>query len=99
MHHKGTKIFPVNWTAPLLCDTDNEAETEMRTVIGTIMGRYNKIATCFETAPYQFEPLFLERSNGQVIASDWADGLLDAIALRPKAWEPLDLSHKWGHAH
>jgi hypothetical protein len=24
-----------------------------------------------------------------VIASDWAGGFLDAVALRPKAWEPL----------
>jgi uncharacterized protein len=31
----------------------------------------------------------MEGPEDEVIASDWAAGFLDAISLRPKAWEPL----------
>jgi uncharacterized protein len=31
----------------------------------------------------------LEGPEGEVIASDWAGGFLDAVALRATAWEPL----------
>jgi uncharacterized protein len=66
-----------------------ETEEEMRTVLGTIMDRYNEIAACFDSDPDEFDPIFLEGPEGDVIASDWAGGFLDAVALRPKAWEPL----------
>jgi uncharacterized protein len=31
----------------------------------------------------------LDGQEGEVIASDWAGGFLDAVALRRQAWEPL----------
>jgi uncharacterized protein len=31
----------------------------------------------------------LEGPEGEVNASDWADGFIDAVALRPMAWKPL----------
>jgi uncharacterized protein len=37
----------------------------------------------------------MEGSSGEVIASDWAAGFLDAVALRRKAWEPL-IKHERG---
>ena len=61
----------------------------MRTVLGTIMGRYNEIAACFNSDPEEFDPIFWEGPDGEVIASDWAGGFLDAVALRPQAWKPL----------
>jgi uncharacterized protein len=84
-------ILPSEWL-PVIWGGDEpefEAEAEMRTVLGTIMGRYNEIAVCFSTDPDEFDPIFWEGPKGEVIASDWADGFLDAVALRPKAWEPL----------
>jgi uncharacterized protein len=33
--------------------------------------------------------VFWEGPEGQVIVTDWAAGFLDAVALRPQAWEPL----------
>jgi uncharacterized protein len=53
------------------------------------MGRYNETAACFTSSPDDFEPIFWEGLVGEVIASDWAGGFLDAVALRPTAWEPL----------
>jgi uncharacterized protein len=53
------------------------------------MGRYDEIVACLDTDPDDLEPIFLEGPEGEVIASDWAAGFLDAVALRPNAWEPL----------
>ena len=61
----------------------------MRTVLGTIMGRYNEIAACFSSDPAEFDPVCWEGPEGEVIASDWAGGFLDAVALRTQAWRPL----------
>jgi uncharacterized protein len=61
----------------------------MRAVLGTIMGRYNEIVACLDTDPDDFDPIFLEGPAGEVIASDWASGFIDAVALRATAWEPL----------
>ena len=36
------------------------SEDEMRTVLGTIMGRYNEIVACLDTDPDDFDPVFLE---------------------------------------
>ena len=53
------------------------------------MGRYNEIITCLDSEAENFEPIFLEGPEDEVIASDWAAGFLDAVALRPLAWGPL----------
>jgi len=78
--------LPVIWGGE---DPEFETESEMRTVLGTIMGRYNEIAACFNSDPEEFDPIFWEGTRGEVIASDWAGGFLDAVSLRPQAWAPL----------
>jgi uncharacterized protein len=54
-----------------------------------ITGRYNEITHLLDTAPEDFDPVFWEGRDGEVIVTDWAAGFLDAVALRPRAWEPL----------
>ena len=81
-----SKWLPVIWGGK---EPEFQTETEMRTVLGTIMGRYNETAACFTSSPDDFEPIFWEGPVGEVIASDWASGFFDAVALRPTAWEPL----------
>ena len=84
-------ILPSEWLPVIWGDDEPvfETEAEMRTVLGTIMGRYNEIAICLNSEPENFEPIFMVGPEGEVIASDWAAGFLDAVALRAKAWEPL----------
>ena len=65
-----------------------ESEQQMRTILGTITGRFNEIATIMETDPDSFDPIFDQWPNGDLIVTDWAAGFLDAIKLRRKAWEP-----------
>jgi uncharacterized protein len=84
-------ILPSEWL-PVIWGGEEpvfQTEDEMRTVLGTIMGRYNEIVACLDTDPDDFDPILLEGPEGEVIASDWAGGFLDAVALRPTAWKPL----------
>ena len=53
------------------------------------MGRYKEIIRVLDTAPGDFDPVFWEAPDGQVIVTDWAAGFLDAVKLRPRSWEPL----------
>ena len=46
--------------------------------------------------PEALEPIFWEGPQGEVVASDWANGFLDAVALRPEAWEPLTTHRRAG---
>jgi uncharacterized protein len=84
-------IMPSEWLPVIWGGEEPEFKTEdeMRTVLSTIMGRYNEIVACFNSGADDFEPIFWEGPEGEVIASDWAGGFLDAVALRPTAWEPL----------
>ncbi len=66
-----------------------ESDKEARSVLGTIMGRYNEIVRALDAVPDDLDPVFWEGPDGRVIVSDWAAGFLDAVALRPRAWEPL----------
>ncbi len=67
-----------------------EGVDEARSVLGTIMGRHNEIVRALGTAPDEFDPAFWEGpDDGGVVVTDWAAGFLDAVNLRPKAWEPL----------
>ena len=66
-----------------------ESVDEARSILGTIMGRYNEIIRFLDTAPDEFDPAFWEGPDGQVIVTDWAAGFLDAVKLRPRSWEPL----------
>ena len=68
---------------------EKTGRSQMRIILGTIMGRYNEIVACFNGDPDEFEPIFWEGPEGEVIASDWAGKFLDAVALRSQAWRPL----------
>jgi len=83
---KPSEWLPVIWGGG---EPEFETEAEMRTVLGTIMGRYNEIIACLNSEPENFDPIFMEGPEGEIMASDWAAGFLDAVALRTKAWEPL----------
>jgi uncharacterized protein len=88
----GPELIPASEWLPVIWGSEEpkfQTETEMRTVLGTIMGRYNEIVACFNSALDDFEPIFWERPEGEIIAADWAAGFLDAVELRPKAWKAL----------
>jgi uncharacterized protein len=66
-----------------------EGIDEASTVLGAIMGRHNEIVRALDAVPDDFDPVFWAGPDGQAIVTDWAAGFLDAVMLRPTAWEPL----------
>jgi uncharacterized protein len=84
-------ILPSEWLPVIWggAEPEFQTEAEMRAVLGAIMGRYDEIIRCLHLDPDGFEPIFMEGPEGAVIAADWADGFLDAVALRQTAWKPL----------
>ncbi len=84
-------VLPSEWM-PVIWGGDVpafESLDEARRVLGMITGHYNEITHLLDTAPEDFDPVFWEGRDGEVIVTDWAAGFLDAVALRPRAWEPL----------
>jgi uncharacterized protein len=84
--------LPVIWggEAPTFDNAD-----QAQAIIGIIMNRYNNILGLI--AEGRIEPIFMESPGGEVIASDWAEGFLQAIRLRFDAWQKLFKSEKQGH--
>jgi hypothetical protein len=46
----------------------------MRIVLGTIMGRDNEVVACFNSDREEFDPIFWDGPESEVVASDWAGG-------------------------
>ena len=63
-------------------------------ILGTIMGRYNAILR--EAEAGVFGPIFWKTADGTTIAADWAEGFMQAVALRADVWEPLMRSKRYG---
>ena len=85
-------VLPSEWLPCVWGGADPAFESvdEARSILGTIMGRYNEIIRFLDTAPDEFDPAFWEGpEDGRVIVTDWAAGFLDAVKLRPRSWEPL----------
>ena len=84
-------IMPSEWTRVVWGGEgpDFESMEEALAIHGTITGRYNDIRRRLDTAPQSFGPVFREGPEGEVIVTDWAAGFLQAVRLRPRAWEPL----------
>lgn len=66
--------------------------SQAQAILGTIMNRYNEILG--QVADGAFAPIIMETPGGEVILADWAEGFMDAVALRPAAWKPLLQSEK-----
>jgi uncharacterized protein len=62
-------------------------ENEANAILGAIMGRYNEILRQIDDDT--FDPVFWADRDGTLIAADWAEGFLLAIALRVEAWDRL----------
>ena len=88
----GPELIPPSEWLPVIWGGEEPkfaTEKQMRTILGTIMGRYDEIVACFNNDANEFDPIFWEGPEGDVIASDWAGGFLDAVALRADVWKAL----------
>ena len=83
--------LPLVWggNAPAFADLD-----EANAILGFLMARYNEILR--EVADNVLAPVFWTARDGAIIATDWAEGFLQAIRLRADAWERLFTSKRDG---
>lgn len=83
--------LPVIWggAAPAFADLD-----EANAILGLLMARYNEILR--EVADHALAPVFWTARDGSIIATDWAEGFVQAIKLRADAWERLFTSKRDG---
>jgi uncharacterized protein len=87
-------IAPSEWLPSVCCGEDPEfaSAEERQTILCLIMIRRNDIVRALESTPDDLMPIYWENEQyGTVIATDWAEGFLEAIALRPEAWHTLIL--------
>jgi uncharacterized protein len=47
---------------------------EMQAILGVIMRRYDEIMRLLDTAPLEYRPVFVEREDGGIDATDWTLG-------------------------
>jgi uncharacterized protein len=80
--------LPVVWGSE---EPDFESVDQAQAILGVIMARYNEIVRLLDTDPDSFDPVFWSDPDDEddVIVTDWAAGFLEAVRLRPDAWEPL----------
>ncbi|MEM8970732.1 MAG: YecA family protein [Pseudomonadota bacterium] len=65
-------------------------------VLETIVERYADITRGLTSDPPEFSPIFWEAAKGHVMAMDWCEGFLQAVALRSKQWLRLTESGSHG---
>ena len=63
----------------------------------TITDIYDNIVEGLAQEEPEVEPIFWQAKEGHVIAMDWCEGFMDAVALRPKEWLRLTESGTSGH--
>ena len=66
-------------------------------VLNDVTDLYMGIAQGFVADPPVVEPIFWQAREGHVIAMDWCEGFMQAVALRPKEWLRLTESGTDGH--
>jgi yecA family protein len=57
---------------------------------------YDSIIQGLTFDPAEVEPIFWQAQEGHVIAMDWCEGFMQAVALRPKQWLKLTESGTGG---
>ena len=66
-------------------------------ILRTIMDIHENIVDGLALENPEVEPIFWQAKEGHVIAMDWCEGFMDAVALRPKEWLRLTESGTSGH--
>ncbi len=64
-------------------------DAQATAILDAVVGRYNEIARSLAKIPPEIDPIFWKTKVGLVVAGDWAEGFLDAMDLRSKAWAEM----------
>lgn len=88
-------LIPLEEWLPVALATDPESMPGW--VLEDISDLFEGIAHGLATDPPVIEPIFWLAKEGHVIAMDWCEGFMQAVALRPKEWLRLTESGTDGH--
>jgi yecA family protein len=77
-------IAPSDWLSTALGGPPTNVPPE---ILDLIMQRYNEIVAAMNSIPPLLEPVFWQAKEGHVIAMDWCEGFMDAVALRKSEWD------------
>lgn len=86
----GPELIPPSEWLPVIWGNEEPAfknAAQAQSVLGAIMKRYNQILD--DVAAREINPIFLETPAGEGIASDWAEGFMQAVYLRSQSWGRL----------
>lgn len=86
-----SEFLPVVWGG---AEPSFETPEEAEAVLGSILGRYNEIVESLESDPPSYAPVFWQDGLGNTVTEDWAVGFMQAVSLRPEAWEPALLDEE-----
>ena len=67
-----------------------------RQVLKTAVERYTEVCRGLASEPPELSPIFWQAKEGHIIAADWCEGFMQAVALRPKQWLRLTESGSHG---
>lgn len=87
-------VPPIEWMSTAMGGTLKAVPAE---VISTLTARYATICNSLKSESPVAEPIFWQAAEGHVIAMDWCEGFMDAVALRPREWLRLTESGSHGH--
>jgi yecA family protein len=84
-------MMPEEWVCPLLgIDPDDfNHDTEVFSAIAATLMRHNAISETLSTRPETFEPLFVQKANGEIDARPWCMGFYLVMKLRLREWSRL----------
>ena len=82
-------IPPSEWLPVALGDPKLNVPQEILT---QLLDRYNEIVAALNSEPPVLEPIFWQAKEGHVIAMDWCEGFMEAVALRKENWAEFMLS-------
>jgi uncharacterized protein len=83
-------VPPAEWLAEVWDheqpDFENAAEEEA--VLEAIFAHYAAIEAALDTSPLVYSPILWQDEAGTTVVDDWAVGFMQAVSLRPEAWQP-----------
>jgi uncharacterized protein len=78
------EVVPIEeWMAVVLGASESELPDA---VVKTVANRYADICQGLALDEPEVGPVFWQNRDGDVIAMDWCEGFMQAVALRPRQW-------------
>lgn len=83
-------IDPTEWLPLIVTSVKKRDEIDvMDLVAGFVLLEYDKMLEGFSADEKVYEPFFWEDGDNRVVTTDWAEGFLAGMRLRPNGWSSV----------